>query len=211
MFEGAADDDIQWEDKLIDELIDYDRKQEKEGTTASGWPRGQHDPTNHQTDAKEPFERTSKAISDILTDIADGKTTGEYPTVESIAKREPAATILKRGKADTEVAEELPVASPRRLIADIRPSMRERVAIIEHELKDAENATASLQREMYAQTHLIDKRVDNAHLRIDRDVLPAIKDLRDRRTYRTVLTWLGLLLSLAANIIAVYRYFNVKL
>lgn len=91
--------------------------------------------------------------------------------------------------------------------------MRERVAILEHELNDAENETSMLRSEMHEvekramrETHEAHKTLD---ARIDKEVIPAIQEVQRRGSVKVTISLIALLVSLAANIIALYRYFVI--
>lgn len=184
----------------------------------SGWR--QHDAGTAAGDGPKQLRRTSRAIGNTLADIASGRTVGQYPAIESIYERgtQPAPRPQQRRsrrRLQQGAYEGFAAASDRRLIADIRPPLPERVAILEHEQGDTDTAVGQLRTDAFLEIHAVEKRdivrttaVDH---RIDIEVLPMIKDVQHRGTVKTTVSIIALLLSLAANIIALYRYLTIHL
>lgn len=192
-------------------------------TSAPGRGRGrrQYITSPAASNGAKSTRRTRRALGKSFADIAAGSTSGQYPALESIFGN--AAQPTPRGAQQHRYArplqqgtyESFAAASDRRLIADIRPPLPERVAILEHEQQDTDRSVGQLRADALAEIHAVEKRdivrtTDVDH-RIDTEVLPMIKDVQHRGTVKTTVSIIALLLSLAANIIALYRYLTIHL
>lgn len=94
----------------------------------------------------------------------------------------------------------------------MKPSTRERLYHIEREVqrhdRDFETIRQiSLNGASVGAVQAVNERVDHVHTRIDRDVLPELKDLRKKRLVKDVLIIAGLVISMIGNIISMYNQY----
>lgn len=196
------------------------------------WGR-EHSPGLPASDGSEPFGRTSRAIAKSIDDIATGRSVGEHPAVDAIIGRDP-ARYATPGWADTVCGPDCPnrqrpehrghegaVHAPggRPVIADIRPTLKERMYSAERDILEMNRSCEDVKRVAHEAAtkddfHFIDKRVDNVHVRIDRDVLPVFKDISEsidkletRRWIKDIIVVTTLVVSLVGNLLALYKLF----
>jgi hypothetical protein len=193
-----------------------------DGAQGAGSGRRHHGPSPAASNGPESTRRARRGLGKSFADIAAGHALGQYPAIESIIGRRRTIQQLpyerereSNGRFKPYSDESSAWPAGRRLIADIRPPVKERVAILEHELGDAEQAIGRLHTDMSRETHELELRltekITTITTRLDKDVVPAIDKVANRNTIKMVLTTLLLILSMAANIIALYRYFSIKI
>lgn len=186
-----------------------------------GWPRGGYQFGGQPaSDRAQPFGRASRAISDALTDISAGSAGRQYPAIAAVLSRRPPGRSRDiwrtarpgdtRRQSASQGANESAFEPPRQRYIDIdMPVIRERVAVVEHRIGDIHETVLQMNREKVhlatvEQLQELDKRIDNAHLRIDRDVLPVLR----KNFIKMALATIFLILSLVVNIITLYQYFK---
>ncbi len=189
--------------------------------SASSWPRGRHDDASPAAgNGAESFRRTSRTIANALDDIASGRPSGEYPAIDAIIGRQrtnaaaAAQPSPQRHQSPRQGAHEGFVkSSRRRLIMDIRPGVKERLAVVEHELGDLEYDMVQVRQDFGGMASADELRDVERELtrRLDREVMPAIQKVNSSATIKLVITLIALFLSMSWNIISLYRLVILKL
>jgi len=155
------------------------------------------------------LRRTRNIIARGLKDIATGRSSGRYPALDVIFNNNRKGHSLD---PDTICTPDCPHRNPE-IIQDIRPQTGERLAVVEHridELKEefeqhrGESIRAGALFATKSELKVIDKH-------IDRDIAPAIERLASRSTLKTaalVVSIIGLMVSMAYNVINLYKLFQ---
>ncbi len=194
--------------EIEDELIDSDTLEEVD----DGW--GHH---NHGRQPSPPqMANASRVIGETLQDIAAGRSNNNFPAVDRIVSQDPdryADTICTQDCPNRRRQER---QINRHMITDVRPPVKERMAVIEHEIDDINMIIGSHQEMiLLAATrdalkdaeHESEKRVENVHVRIDRDVFPRIERLETKRLVRDWGLTISLTVSLIYSVILTYKTF----
>lgn len=222
--------DINVEEELIDyepagtTITDNESSNTGDHASAHGTPRAtrrRHRATHAAANdgTKRNGRSHARRLGKSFTDIAAGNTVGSYPAIErligpSAAGRPTAAFWAARGGRQPCPDESSAAAPSRGYITDIRPPVKERLAIVEHELADAEGDIKQVRVDMYYTMREVEKRANHeiheVDKRIDRDVLPLVDTIQRKGTVKLTLSVIALLLSLAANTIALYRHFIIR-
>lgn len=105
------------------------------------------------------------------------------------------------------------------MIADVRPPVKERLAVAEHEIEDLNSLYATLYEmlipaanarevdaNLAAVAHEANRRIDTVHKRLDTEVVPAIKELRDRRAIRDWATGVALAITIVYSIVLTVKH-----
>jgi hypothetical protein len=227
---------------LDKELVDYEPSHHasNHGSISSppdGWPRReQHRPSQPASDGPQQLRRTSRAIADTLHDISTGTAVGEHPALDKLIGPAPGITTPASPRHEhrrrfagspacgpgcgEEVGpqhrphESAATAFSRRpLIADVRPPVKERLAVVEHRVDDLDSLYGNLQElallaapkaDVQADVHALDKemnrRFSNVYKQIDTEIKPEIKDLKRKRVFRDWVLLIGATISIAYNI-----------
>lgn len=181
------------------------------------------EPTDAEAvDVDDTPPKVRQVMSDIrqtLDDIESGTHRRHYPAVERIlnpsSPRDDYARTMCTPDCPARTNHQYtPPPSPsRRLIADIRPPMRERVAIIEHEIDDINQIlgthnemiiAASTKEDMHQHKLEADRRVNSLHTRLDIEVLPKIETLSKRRFLKDWVAGVALTISLIYSLLLTY-------
>lgn len=101
-----------------------------------------------------------------------------------------------------------------RLIADIRPSIPERMAVVEQRSIDAHEDIKELRHDMHVTAGAVAKQAsdDNRVLdrRIDNEILPAIERVARKNQTKLIATTIAAFVGFAASFLQLYYYFVVK-
>lgn len=148
-------------------------------------------------------------------DIASGRNRGNYPALEALFKPKHDQGHFDPDSICTEdCPNRVRGQQANGLIVDVVTPSGERLAVVEHridELKEnfddhrAESVRAGATFATKAELKVIDKH-------IDRDIAPAIDKLASRSTLKTaalVVSIIGLLVSMAYNVINLYKTFHI--
>lgn len=210
---GSMLDPIKIEEELLDESTDFAGDNAGTNEAPSGWPlRGPGYAGPEPGNDSQPFGRTSRAISDALADIADGRSVGEYPAVDALIRRRPRAaghgpqyesptddvcrpdTCQHRQRPEQGAYEGIAAAPHSRLISDIHQAPSgERLAKIEGQVellvgqgRDtlAQISHAATKGALHEVDKRLDKRIDTVHVRITEEVLPVVRTLQKKRLLR---------------------------
>jgi hypothetical protein len=182
---------------------------------ATGWGAPHRPP-----EKGEQFSRTSEEIGRAIKDIADGTPPdpNQYPAVERIIQQNP--ELYARSACTPEYcqyqrnARRHPPAVSQHLIADVRPPVKERLAIVEHEVDDINQILGSHQEtlsqtasrdEVRALAHGTDKQITGVYNHLTEDVVKRIDKLENKRFVRDVLWGVALLITAIYSIIMTYE------
>lgn len=172
-----------------------------------------------------PMENASRKIGETLQDMADKHIQkDDYSAVDRIIGKDPERYSNTLCTPDCPNRRKSEHQVQRHLIADVRPPVKERLAIAEHEIDDL-NMIVGSHQEMILQAATrdnlkdvgtaFDRRIDHMHLRLDRDVFPAIAatnvridGLSKRRVLRDWGTGITLTLSIIYSVITTYLLFT---
>jgi hypothetical protein len=182
----------------------------------NGWPIRRTGSTSTATsNVPEQFRRTSRAISDGLTDIAAGRSNGKYPAIDAIiGKQWPASHTIctpdcpNRNRSKQNIDESFTSTPSFGSLANIPTN--ERLAVLDHRVGDLEKnmdrvtELAVRTNESSCSKDDLRDRIASIHKRLDRDMLPAIANLQKRRTFRDRVYPVWLTVSLIGNILTVY-------
>jgi hypothetical protein len=110
-------------------------------------------------------------------------------------------------------------AAGRQLIADVRPPVKERLAVAEHEINDLNSLYATVyeqillsashddMREHFASLDTeLNRRIQSVHSRIDNEVLPDVRNLQHRRVVRDWAISLSLAASIVYNVVLTVKH-----
>ena len=198
--------------EIEEELIDSSTLEKID----ESWPHHISGSPPVATNSPPQMANTSRMIGETLQDMAMGRSDNRYPAVDKIVNQDPdryAETVCTpdcphRSRQERQIN--------RHLIADVRPPLKERMAVIEHEIDDINQIIGSHQEMiLLAATrdalkdaeHESEKRVENVHLRIDRDVFPRIEKMETKRLVRDWGLTISLTVSLIYSVILTYKTF----
>jgi hypothetical protein len=230
----AEDDDLELEelagsgDFELDEDLPVptaeDPTQEDIAAMATGFgqPRART-PGHPAPDAETPMSRTREQIDQTIKDIASRAPVppGTYAAVEKIIHQHP--ELYNRIPCTPEycpiqrAARRSAPAVSQRLIADVRPPIRERLAIVEHEVDDInqilgahqESLSLSATRdELKDLEHKVDKDLSGVTNYIKTDVLKRLDKVENRSIVKNVLWGIALFITSVYSIIMTYEVFK---
>jgi len=148
------------------------------------------------------LRHASELIARGLSDIATGRSSGKFPALDSIIGRRPSDTVCT------------PDCEHRKnpdLIHDVRPPITERVAVLEHITADIKEKFEDHRAESIRAGALFatKEEVYTMDRRIDRDILPAIRDVQRSNTVKLVLVTIGAIVSIVYGVIMTYKYLHL--
>lgn len=228
-------------DEMIDDLEpDWNQApahQPAEETPAEasgfGFPKGAGAPGFQFTATGSDIEKTLQAIE-------RGEAAEEFPILDKLLNpHNPEYRTYHLDEAERQEYANTPCTpdcphrrkgqhAARRLIADIRPPLKDRVLLAEHEIDDINHIVGALQEsvtlaankdDVKDSVHSLDTKIEAAkisvHTRIDRDILPkfeelkkAIKETESKHTLRNWALGVSLALSLIYSVILTYEKFT---
>jgi tetrahydromethanopterin S-methyltransferase subunit G len=224
-------------DDITKELIDYEPTNAAAYAGNNGSPdeapvgrsgRREHGSSEPAGDVPEQLRRTSRSIGDTLADISAGRTVGKYPGVERIigpgrsGSRRPipaGARYDRQKRSKYGPHEGAASAASRGYITDVRPPVKERLAIVEHRLDDVQDKVgdayalalqATPAGEMHDALRAIaaeaNRRIDSVHKRLDREVVPDIKELQGKRIIRDWALGVSLAVTIVYSIVLTVKH-----
>jgi len=154
------------------------------------------------------IRQAGELIAKGLLDLEAGRSDGMYPALDAL--------IEKRRHTHHGDIDPNSVCTPEcqnrlkpELIRDVRPPTGERLAVLEHMAVDIQKEFDDHRR---ASNNFASKEsVIEACARIDHEVLPALEKLANRSTLKTaalVISIIGLMVSMAYNLINLYKSFS---
>lgn len=161
------------------------------------------------------MRQISLVIAQNLKDIQSGKSRGKYPGLDSIFEHTTQRDApYKETICAPDCANRIRGQQENGLITDIIAPPGERLAVVEHRISELKEGFDNHRSESIrvSATYATKEEIQNIEKRLDRDIVPEIRTIKSRNTLKTValiVTILGLLLSMAYNIINLYKSFNL--
>jgi hypothetical protein len=202
--------DTNLDDLLIDDAAETKVKPRNEAATdpaPDGWPMRPAE--NEQDDLPPNMRATMQQIGRTMQDITSGKATGEHPALDKLVGPRSARWPDTVCRPDC-THRTAPQYEPRQIITDVRPPVRERLAIAEHRINDLDEDMEAVKElsvrtsESAASREDLKERVQNVHTRIDRDIVPPLAALQKKRLLRDKIYPVWLTVSLILNIVTLY-------
>lgn len=201
------------------------------------WGR-EYSPSQPAGDGSEQSGGSRRALGKSFADIAAGNAGGQHPAIERIISKHPERYVPDAHSICTPDCpnrrrdpqpDQGPHAAPHPvLISDVRPSTKERLAVLEHQMRDHDRDLMSVHEQVIRASEAsatkddradLERRIDHVHLRIDREAddikkdvenqAKAIEKLQTKRWIKDVLVITSLIVSVAGNIIMLYKLFIV--
>lgn len=177
------------------------------------------EPRRRQPAPSTPMERTRDHIGRTIEEIAANATPkpGDFPVIERIIGQNPSLYDRTPCSDDYCAAHRnrrRPPAVSKSLIADVRPPIRERLAIAEHEIDDINQilgahqetlSGAATREDLKALEHANDKQLTNLKNYIRTDILDRVSKLENKSIVKNVLWGIALFITSVYSIIMTYE------